>query len=431
MDVTKHIISVSELNRVVKRIFDTEEILNNILIRGEISNLSTYSSGHLYFTLKDENAQISATMFKTYVTRLRFRPENGLKVIVQGKVSLYEARGTYQINIVDMEPDGYGALALRYEQLKKKLEEQGYFDESRKKELPLYPKSIGVITSPTGAAICDIINILTRRWPLCEIKVYPAIVQGQTAPESLINGVKFFNEHNLCDVIIIGRGGGSIEDLWGFNDEMLVKTIYASKIPIVSAVGHESDFTLCDFVSDKRAPTPSAAAELTTPSINDMYGQLSNYNIRLNNAIKRKLDVYKEKVDKLSKNRMLVNPMLFVQDKQRDFALIEKDFNSSKKQYFETKKLELTNINDKLILSYDKLKEQKKNKLANVSGKLSTLDPLKIVARGYSVAYNNGNVVKKINDVEKGSEIKISVSDGEIFAEVNDVKKGKGNNKNG
>lgn len=419
----KIIISVTELNKYAKRVLDSQPALTNVFLRGEISNLSTYASGHLYFTLKDENAQISATMFYSYVSKLKFVPENGMKVVALGRVSLYEARGTYQINITEMEPDGFGLLALKYEKLKKKLEEQGYFDDSHKKPLPKFPNSVGVITSPTGAAICDIVNILSRRWPICQIKVYPAIVQGNSAPESLIKGVNFFNEKKNVDVIIIGRGGGSIEDLWGFNDEMLVKTIYSSKIPIISAVGHESDFTLCDYVSDKRAPTPSAAAELAVPNKNDMLGMLELYNKKMNGNMKSTLGIYKEKLNKLSSNRMLSNPMLFIMEKQNDFAHIEKDFLTSKNNYFEKKKEQIDDVNSLLNDKIIRLLENKGNRLSSEAGKLSTLNPLKIVSRGYSVVYKDGKVVKEIKKMKIGDKIEVSVSDGKLEAEVSDIRK--------
>lgn len=427
----KRIFTVSEVNKYVKMILDNEDFLNNICIRGEISNLSTYSSGHLYFTIKDLNAQISATMFKSYAQKLSFKLENGMKVIAQGSISLYEARGTYQINVFALEPDGLGALALRYEQLKQKFQQEGYFDESHKKPLPKFPDEIGVITSPTGAAVCDIINIATRRWPISKICVYPAIVQGKEAPESLINGVRFFNDKKKVDVIIIGRGGGSIEDLWGFNDERLVKTIYESKIPIISAVGHEVDFTLCDFVSDKRAPTPSAAAEIAVPSSNDMYGMLSQYEKRLNKSIEHKVSIGKERLDKLKSSQALVNPKKFLLAKQRDFELLKKDFLNSKDKYFDAKRQDVDYLEKELIDNMAYLVDRKKNNLAQSAGKLSTLDPLKIISRGYSVAYHEGSVVKEVSKIKVGDEININVSDGTIKTNVIDIEKKKGKKKNG
>ena len=414
----RHIFSVSDLNKITKRILESEEILNNICVRGEISNLSTYSSGHVFFTLKDLNAQITCTMFKTYVSRIAFKPTNGLKVIIQGSVTLYEARGTYQMIVTAMEPDGIGALALQFEQLKNKLQQEGYFDENHKKPLPSMPESIGVVTSPTGAAICDIVNILTRRWPLINIYVYPAIVQGNDAPKSIKDGIIFFNNYKHVDVMIVGRGGGSIEDLWCFNDETLVKTIYSSKIPIISAVGHESDFTLCDFVADKRAPTPSAAAELAVPNGHDIYGILSLRRENMCRIIQSKIDNYKSRVDKYKTSRALSNPMSFILDKQKDFAQLEKDFFDCKDEYFKNKQEDINEVSQKLLLSANRNVDKNRNRLGILAGKLSSLDPLKVVSKGYSVVYNEGNVVKNIKQVKVGDTIKINLCDGVIQSEV-------------
>ncbi|MCH5303946.1 MAG: exodeoxyribonuclease VII large subunit, partial [Ruminococcus sp.] len=260
------IITVSQLNYYVKSLLDNDPHLTNVFLTGEISNLTDhYRSGHIYFSLKDKNAVVRAVMFAGNARNLKFKPEEGMKVIVLCRVSLYEATGGYQIYVEDMQPDGIGALTLAFEQLKKKLEEKGIFSAENKKPIPKFPKTVGVITSPTGAAVQDIRNILTRRFPSVDIVLCPVLVQGTGAPAQLINAVNLFNEYDLADVIIIGRGGGSIEDLWAFNDENLAYSIYASNIPVISAVGHETDFTICDFVSDLRAPTPSAAAELAVP----------------------------------------------------------------------------------------------------------------------------------------------------------------------
>ena len=426
----KHIFSVTDVNRLTKRILESEEILNNICVRGEISNISTYSSGHIFFTLKDLNSQITCTMFKTYVSKLAFKPENGMKVIIQGNITLYEARGTYQMIVSMMEPDGLGALALQFEQLKEKLQKEGYFDESHKRPLPPIPQSVGIVTSPTGAAICDMVNILSRRWPLIKIYVYPAIVQGNEAPQSIKDGIIFFNTYKPVDVLIVGRGGGSIEDLWCFNDESLVKCVYASKIPVISAVGHESDFTLCDFASDKRAPTPSAAAELAVPNGNDVYGRLSLTKENMVRILSSKITGYKQLVSKYEKSRALSNPMSFIMDKQRDLAQLEKDFFNCKEKYFLDKRDELLRIKDKIENKIDLNIERNRNKLSITAGKLSSLDPLKIISRGYSVVYKDNSVVKGIDDVDVGSIINIDVKDGIIQSEVKDIKK-KGKKKDG
>lgn len=422
----KHIFSVTDVNRLSKRILESEDLLNNICVRGEISNLSTYSSGHVFFTLKDLNSQLTCTMFKTYVSRLGFKPSNGMKVIIQGNITIYEARGTYQMVVTVMEPDGLGALALQFEQLKEKLQKEGYFDESHKKPLPEIPESVGVITSPTGAAVCDVVNILSRRWPIVKIYVYPAIVQGNDAPASIKSGIEFFNTYKHVDLLIVGRGGGSIEDLWCFNDEGLVKSVYASKIPIISAVGHESDFTLCDFVADKRAPTPSAAAELAVPNGNDTYGKLSLIRDNMCRTVMGKIDGYKNLISKYEKSRALSNPMSFILDKQRDLAQTEKDFFNCIDKYFSDKHDELDTLSERLKTKTDLNIERSKNKLGILAGKLASLDPLKTVAKGYSVVYKEDEVVKDIKDVKSGDMIDIRLKNGIIKSEVKTtVKKGK------
>ncbi len=447
------IITVSQLNNYVKLALESDPNLLRVYVRGEISNLKTYGgTGHLYFTLKDEKAQVSAVMFSSYASLLKFVPKDGMKVIAIGKVSMYSERGTYQVYLNSLEPDGMGALAMAYEQLKRRLEYEGLFDDFRKKELPKFPKTIGVITSPTGAAVRDIMNILGRRWPLAEVYLYPAIVQGDGAVPTLIDGVRFFNSTKVVDVIIIGRGGGSLEDLWAFNSEDLVRTISHSYVPVISAVGHETDFTLCDFVSDVRAPTPSAAAELATPSYLEMHSNVSSCESRIRAAINKKIEFERQKVENLSKKRVLQSPEAFIDNKKTSLMMVERQLAEQMDSLITSSRhgLDLTEsklnekINNKLNdskFSFDKLDgkieekmgliiERKQKDLSSFAGKLHVLDPLSVLARGYSAAFDeDGKTIKKISDVKKDSTINVRVTDGNIQAKVTSIAKNGGKRK--
>ena len=317
------ILSVSQLNFYIKSLFDSDSKLNDLLIQGEISNFTDhYKSGHLYFSLKDENSVVKAVMFSGNTKRLRFMPENGMKVIVRAKASLYEVSGQYQLYVEDMQPDGIGALSLAFEQLKDKLKKEGLFNTSIKKTIPKYPKKIGVVTSDTGAAIKDIENILSRRYPIAEVILCPVLVQGEEAPRQIVDAIQRFNLIKACDVMIVGRGGGSIEDLWAFNDERLARAIYESEIPIISAVGHETDFTISDFVADLRAPTPSAAAELAVPNINDIYAEIDSYVLSLNKEITYILENYKTDLSILSNTLKNKNPEKIIEEKRLRLDII-------------------------------------------------------------------------------------------------------------
>ena len=450
----KNIITVSQLNNYVKLKLETDQGLSRLFVRGEISNLKTYGgTGHLYFTLKDERAQVSAVMFSSYTLNLKFLPKDGMKVIAIGKVSLYPERGTYQIYLTDMQPDGMGALAMAYEQLKRRLEYEGLFDDLRKKPVPKFPKTIGVITSPTGAAVRDIMNILGRRWPIASVYLYPAIVQGDGAVPTLIDGVRFFNANKHVDVIIIGRGGGSLEDLWAFNSEDLVRTISHSVVPVISAVGHETDFTLCDFVADLRAPTPSAAAELCTPNMLEMYAQLSYYESRQKTAMKKIIDYERQRVDYLGSKRVLQTPEAFIDNKKTMLMMLEKQLMDRVDLLIKESlhSLDMTEsrlngkMNEKLsesIHSFEKIEgkveekykavlDRKKNELSIMAGKLHALDPLSVLSRGYSVALKeDGKTIKKTGDVKKDDELNIRVTDGTIKTRVTGTEKN-GGKKNG
>lgn len=379
-------------------IIDNDELLVSVCVRGEISNFTNhYKTGHFYMTLKDEASLIKAVMFRGNASKLKFLPENGMKVIVTGRVSAYIRDGQYQIYIDSMEPDGIGALYIAYEQLKKKLAAEGLFDREKKKPLPKIPTRIGIITSPTGAAIRDIINILGRRFPLCRLILYPSLVQGDGASAQIIAGIDYFNEKKNVDVLIVGRGGGSLEDLWAFNDEALCRRVAASDIPIISAVGHETDFTLCDFAASVRAPTPSAAAELAVPESSELKRKINNVNARMELLCEQRIKILKEKLTALSNSRVLTNPMNFIDDRKMALGMTE----------------------DKLITRMNTLIERKKSSLVSHAAKLDALNPLSVVARGYSAVFNDeGKLIKSISQTKKGDMVSFMVTDGKISAEV-------------
>lgn len=379
-------------------IIDNDELLVSVCVRGEISNFTNhYKTGHFYMTLKDEASLIKAVMFRGNASKLKFLPENGMKVIVTGRVSAYIRDGQYQIYIDSMEPDGIGALYIAYEQLKKKLAAEGLFDREKKKPLPKIPTRIGIITSPTGAAIRDIINILGRRFPLCRPILYPSLVQGDGASAQIIAGIDYFNEKKNVDVLIVGRGGGSLEDLWAFNDEALCRRVAASNIPIISAVGHETDFTICDFAASVRAPTPSAAAELAVPESSELKRKINNVNARMELLCEQRIKILKEKLTALSNSRVLTNPMNFIDDRKMALGMTE----------------------DKLITRMNTLLERKKSSLVSHAAKLDALNPLSVVARGYSAVFNDeGKLIKSISQTKKGDMVSFMVTDGKISAEV-------------
>ena len=392
-------ISVSELNNYIKNLFDSSRFFSSVSVMGEISNFTYHRSGHLYFSLKDSDGQIKAIMFRSAASRLKFMPEAGMKVIVYGSVSVFERDGTYQLYVTSMQPDGIGALYLAYEQLKEKLTIEGLFSDEYKKVLPEFPERIGVITSPTGAAVRDIINVISRRFPLAKIYLYPALVQGSESETSLIKGVDYFDKSSLVDLVIIGRGGGSIEDLWSFNSEKLARRIFEAKVPIISAVGHETDFTICDFVSDMRAPTPSAAAELAVPDIREIYMRLDSYTNRSSNSLVRKLDISEERLLSL-KSKVL--------DRKLD-------------QYI-SKLYDKIDVTKKMLVNFvDQKINRDSDKFLVLSEKIFALSPLSILKRGYSVVSNSDGKIATIENTNVGDHITIKVQDGKISAIVLDT----------
>lgn len=397
MDRRPEPITVSALNKYIKDVVDSDGFLNMVYIKGEISNFKNHYTGHLYFTLKDETSLIKCVMFKTYTSNLNFVPKDGMSVVILGTVSVFERDGVYQIYVKGMEVDGVGALYAEYEKLKNKLALEGLFDESKKKKIPMLPRSIGVITSKTGAVIKDIINVTTRRFPSVNIKLYPASVQGKGAAETIVNGLKYFNNAKNVDVIIIARGGGSLEDLWPFNEEITARAIYESIIPVISAVGHETDFTIADFVADLRAPTPSAAGELAVPEINETRWKIGNMRRKLCLLLKQRVELMRSKFILLSNNKALKNPYDFVHQKA-----------------LEIEKYEGTLTSNVII----KIKDSKL-KLTGIASMLDTLSPLKTLMRGYSIVENDsGNVVTTVRKLNSGDIVKIVMSDGYCDATI-------------
>ena len=395
------VLSVSQLNRYIKMNFDADENLANIFISGEISNFTNhYRTGHLYFTLKDDSAAVRAVMFNSSAKRLKFMPEDGMKVIARGRVSVYEASGQYQLYVDDMQPDGVGALNLAYEQLKEKLQKEGLFSELHKKPLPPYPEKVGVITSPTGAAVRDIINVLGRRFPYAEIVFCPVLVQGDGAHLQLTDAVNLFNSERAADVIIIGRGGGSIEDLWEFNDEGLARAVYNSEIPVISAVGHETDFTICDFVADMRAPTLSAAAELAVPDANELQYALSAL-----------------------KNRMFLNVSSGIADRRSRLEyLTSKGALKSPDEMLSNRSQRLDTAFSKMLSSYENRIGGKKVEFISAATALSKLDPMSVLMRGFAfVSDKNGKNVYSSQALAKGDKINVRFHDGSAVCEVKEI----------
>ena len=391
-------ITVTDLNKYIKNKIDGDEMLNNVLVKGEISNFKNHYTGHMYFTLKDENSLIKCVMFKSYTTHLSFMPKDGMKVMVLGSVAVFERDGIYQIYAKAMKEDGLGSLYTAYEELKKKLEQEGLFAESHKKKIPFMPKTIGVLTSNTGAVIRDIINVSTRRNPGVHIRLYPVPVQGPGAAEKIAEGIKFMNENKLADVLIIGRGGGSLEDLWPFNEEIVARAIYDSELPIISAVGHETDFTIADFVADLRAPTPSAAAELAVANIEDVRETLKLYNNRYKVALKKKIELMRLSYEKCMARPAYKNP---TQKINEQYMVID---------------MKVKALQNSMML---KLKEAKTS-FVKETAKLDSLSPLKTLTRGYSIVtmQESGKVIKSVDDLNSGEKVNLRLSDGQKTATI-------------
>lgn len=413
-------ITVSQLTRYIKYKIDNDVNLNEVFLKGEISNFKAHTRGHYYFTLKDDGSRINAIMFASQTKKIKFVPQDGMKVLVTGKISVFEANGGYQIYVNEMLEDGVGNLYIAYEQLKKKLENEGLFNKDHKKEIPHIPKRVGVVTAPTGAAIKDIISTIKRRWPLTEIYLFPSLVQGEDAKEDIVKQIKKAENFYLpLDTLIVGRGGGSIEDLWPFNEEIVARAIYECKVPTISAVGHEIDFTIADFVADLRAPTPTGAAEMAVPQLSDMKNYLNQVNIRLNNTINNKINNNKRKLNDIMARNIFKNPMIIYEKKELYFDSILERLKFSLKSLTSAKEKELIKVKNSYILKNPhQLLEKKGNKYLQLVSKLETLSPLLTLQRGYTMTKKEGKVITKSTDVKKKDIIEIVFSDGSVNAEI-------------
>ena len=394
-------LTVKQVNEYIKMLLDGNELLSDVYVKGEISNFTNHRTGHFYFSLKDEGGLIRAVMFKTQAMKLAFVPEDGMKVILRGRVSSFVRDGQYQIYASDIQPDGVGSLYVAFEQLKRRLEGEGLFDEARKRRIPRLPRRVGIVTSPTGAAIRDMINVMRRRFPYAEIVLYPALVQGAGAPPQIINGIKYFNDTDSVDVIIVGRGGGSMEDLWAFNDEGLARQVASSRIPVISAVGHETDFTICDFAADLRAPTPSAAAELAVPETEDIKRRLENINTRNRTNIQNQISLYKSRLSQLQSAGAMLSP----------------------ERLLDGRRMNVLYCSEKLQRKCDELRGVERVRLASIASKLEAMNPLGIISRGYSaVTDESGNVIRSAAQLSKGDAIRVRFADGEAEATVRELK---------
>ncbi|CCX38951.1 exodeoxyribonuclease 7 large subunit [Clostridium sp. CAG:1013] len=393
------ILTVSQVNFFIKSLIEGDGRLQSVLISGEISNFTDhYRSGHLYFSLKDDKSVLKAVMFSSAARRLKFRPRDGMKVLIRGRISVYEPSGQYQLYAEDMQPEGVGALSLAFEQLKERLAEEGLFLQEHKRPIPAYPERIGVITSPTGAAVRDILQITARRWPLAKIVLAPVLVQGEQAPGQIVEALREMDRQKACDVIILGRGGGSLEDLWAFNDESVARAVFGCSIPVVSAVGHETDFTICDFVADLRAPTPSAAAELCTPDWREQLSQVTTYQRYFREEGPKLIEYLRQSLDLLVQDSPLASPQEFLlkrREKVNDLAV-------------------------GLENGLQRRLEREQKRLAVLSGTLDALSPLKVLSRGYAVVMGEQGVVRKASEVDPGQRVSIRLAEGSLSAQILD-----------
>ncbi len=418
-------LSVSAITRYLKAKFAVDENLQKVYLKGEISNFKAHSSGHFYFSLKDENSKINAIMFRSNASKIQFQPADGMKVLVTGRISIYESLGGYQIYVDEMLEDGVGNLYVAFEQLKKKLLAEGMFDEGHKKSIPKIPQKVGVITASTGAAIRDILTTIKRRYPICEIILFPTLVQGENAKDDIARNILRAQNYDL-DVLIVGRGGGSIEDLWPFNEEVVARAIYDSKIPVISAVGHEVDFTIADFVADLRAPTPTAAAELAVPNMGDLVNHIKQLEIRLNEAINKKINYQKLYLDSIKNSFALKNPMIMFENRKQNLDLLNNKLYDLIINKIEKEKVNLNHLRKSYVLQNPSLiYKNEKILLKNIIDKLNLLNPLNILSRGYSISYFNDKTLKSVKSVRKNDLIDIKLTDGFIKTKVMEIKEEK------
>ena len=410
-------ITVTQLTRYIKYKIDNDQNLMKICLKGEISNFKNHTRGHLYFTIKDENTRINAIMFASSASKLKMTPQDGMKVLVTGRVSVYEATGSYQIYVDTMEEDGLGNLYIEFEKLKKKLEAEGLFDPKHKKPIPKIPNRIGIITAPTGAAIKDILSTIKRRWPICETILFPSLVQGNEAAADIVRNIELSKNYDL-DVLIVGRGGGSIEDLWCFNEEIVARSIYNLDTPVISAVGHEIDFTISDFVADLRAPTPTGAAEMAVPNITDVLQRIKQLEIRSTNVINNQVKLNRQRLNKLLESYILKSPKAMYEVKEQNFDHLYERLINSYKRTIEYNNNRLILLNNNLNNSILNKLNNEKNRYLNTINKLEVLNPLLTIKRGYSITKINNKVITSKKDVKSKDKIDIEVTDGVINAIV-------------
>lgn len=414
-------LTITALTRYLKYKFEQDPNLIKVYIKGEISNFKAHTTGHYYFSLKDDNSKINAIMFRTKTANLNFIPKEGMKVLVTGSIRIYEAAGSYQIYVDDMIEDGVGNLYIAFEKLKEKLSKEGLFKEEYKKRLPKIPNKIGIVTASTGAAIRDILSTIKRRFPICETYLFPCLVQGENAPLDIVDKIKMADNYNL-DVLIVGRGGGSFEDLNCFNNEEVARTIFNAKTPIISAVGHEIDFTIADYVADFRAPTPTGAAEIAVPNMVDLKHSLSQYKVRINESIYKKVNYLKLYLDSIKNSFVIKNPNIMFDSKKQTIDLINEKLNRIIKEKLENNKVKLFQLKNHYILNNpENLYKEKIIRLNNIIDKLELLNPLNILKRGYTLTYSNEKIIKSIKDIKKDSIIKTSFNDGYIISKVTEI----------
>ena len=419
----KRYITVSTLNRYLKNKFDTDPNIQRVSLKGEISNFKGHTRGHLYFTLKDEEGRINAVMFSFNASKLTFVPEDGMKVLVTGRVSVYPPTGSYQIYVEEMESDGLGNLYLMYEALKKELSEKGLFDAGHKKTIPKYPHRIGIVTAPTGAAIKDILSTIKRRYPICETIIFPCLVQGELAKDDIVKAINEAEKYDL-DVLIVGRGGGSIEDLWAFNEKIVAYAIYNCTIPVISAVGHEIDFTIADFVADLRAPTPTGAAEMAVPNMADLFTFLEQIKIRCTSTISNKININKKHLLDLKDNYVLKNPLAVYEIKEQKLSNLIDTLNSVITNKLANAKLRYNHIKENYILNNpEELLKKKKHDYTLILNKLEILNPISILSKGYSVVSINDKTINSTDNISKGDVLNIKLYKGSLKAKVESVGK--------
>lgn len=434
-------LSVKALTKYIKRKFDADPHLRDVYVTGELSNVKVHSSGHIYFTLKDDSSRINATMFRSQASKLSFKPEEGMKVFIRGDVNVYEASGAYQLYAQTMEPDGIGGLFVAFNQLKERLQKEGLFNPNFKQPIPQFPKTIGVLTATTGAAIRDICTTINRRYPQAEILIYPTLVQGAGAAPNITENIYLANRHGLCDVLIVGRGGGSIEDLWAFNEEIVARAIFESQIPVISAVGHETDTTIADFVADLRAPTPTAAAELAVPNQQQLYQQILHHQSILHQMMTSKLNFERNRLTKLQNSYPLATPERLYRPFIERLIQVDLSLQNATKLYMMNEKSKLQTIDSKMKLYSpvhqltaakqqlthrtqtltNRMQQQlAQNKVAftNQLRMLEALNPLALMSKGFSVAYKEENVVKSVHELEKGDVIQVTFQDGYAEAKI-------------